>query len=252
MRKFAALILCLIGLGWYATVAVFAQENNEYVASFNYTPPVENAPNSVDVSFTVANTSYKTSGGIHWFSSPQFADFAEATQEDLTRILTAKGFNVRGPFESYDLIPFQDKKAIDLLLVPTAELTVTLKNHKEQAANMWQAAADQTQAGNAEVRGKITLEMKEIATQELMWAKTIPIKNFTFPYFIKVKFKEYKRIKESGFKGLYNYNPIFDGMAKGVEEQYPDIIGTIDSLIDPEEMEIIKKQCQELKAKKGY
>ena len=41
-------------------------------------------------------------------------------------------------------------------------------------------------------------------------------------------------------------------MARGVEEQYPDIMGTIDSLIDPEEMEVIKKQCQELKGKKGY
>ena len=251
MKKF--IVLCLFfGLSLCAVAPLFGQENGEYEANFNYTPPVEGDPNPVDVTFTLANTFYKTSNGIHWFASPQFANFSGATQEDLTKILTEKGFSVRGPYESYDLIPFQDKKAIDLLLVPTVELTVELKDHKEQAANMWQAAADQTQTGNAEVRGKIILEMKEIATQELMWAKTIPVKNFAFPYFIKVQFKEYARIKKSGSRGLYSYDIIFNGMANGVEEQYPDIMGTIDSLIDPEEMIMIKKQCQELKSKKGY
>lgn len=251
MRKFIILFL-FFGMSLCMAVPLFAQEKDESAANFNYTPLVEGDTSSVDVTFTVANTFYKTSGGIHWFASPQFANFSEAIREDLTKILKTKGFSVRGSYESYDLIPYQDKKAIDLLLLPTVELTVGLKDQKEHAENMWQPAADQVQTGNAEVRGRIILEIKEVATQELMWVKTMPFENFTFPYFIKVKFKEYERIKKSGFSGLYSYDPIFNGMAIGVEEQYSDMMGTIDSLIDPEEMEIIKKQCQEIKSKKGY
>ena len=41
-------------------------------------------------------------------------------------------------------------------------------------------------------------------------------------------------------------------LAKGVEQQYPDLMATISNLIDPEEMQIIKKQAQEIKSKKGY
>lgn len=41
-------------------------------------------------------------------------------------------------------------------------------------------------------------------------------------------------------------------VAKGIENQYPDIMTTISKIIDPEEMRIIKKQVQELKSKKGY
>lgn len=41
-------------------------------------------------------------------------------------------------------------------------------------------------------------------------------------------------------------------LAKGLEKQYPVIMATIEKLIDPEEMGIIKKQCRELKAKRGY
>ena len=198
MKKIIILFLCLFGIGLFTTMSVFGQEKGEYVATFNYDLPAVESSGPTDVTFTAANVFYKTSNGLHWFSAPQFADFSGSVQEDLTKILESKGFGIRGPFESYDLIPFQDKKAIDLLLVPTVELTVILKDHKEEAENMWQPAADQIQTGNAEVKGKVILEMKEIVTQELMWVKTIPVKSFTFPYFIKVKFKEYKRIKESG------------------------------------------------------
>ncbi|MFH1552622.1 MAG: hypothetical protein ABID83_03170 [Candidatus Omnitrophota bacterium] len=41
-------------------------------------------------------------------------------------------------------------------------------------------------------------------------------------------------------------------LAKGLEKQYPDTMATIEKLIDPEEMAMIKKQCQELKGKRGY
>jgi len=37
-----------------------------------------------------------------------------------------------------------------------------------------------------------------------------------------------------------------------MEQHYPEVMATIAKLIDPEEMKIIKKQCQELKSKKGY
>ena len=247
MKKLTILFLCLIGFGLCTTMLGFGQEKGEYVLPVDDVPPFP-----ADVTFTIENTSYKTNNGIHWFAAPQFSDFSETIQEDLTKILEAKGFNVRGPYESYDLIPFQDKKTIDLLVSPTVELTVAVKDLKEKAANMWQAAADQTQSGEVEVSGRMLLQMKEIATQELMWAKTVPFKNFTFPYSVKVKYKEYAEIKKSGSRKLYSYDPVFAGMAKGVEEQYPAIMGAIGSLIDPEEMEIIKKQCQEIKSKKGY
>lgn len=41
-------------------------------------------------------------------------------------------------------------------------------------------------------------------------------------------------------------------MAKGIEKQYPDLMATISKLIDPEEMRILKKQCHEIRIKKGY
>ncbi len=251
LNKYFFVFICL-GLSLWPMGTALAQEEGQYTANFIYNAPKQVAAAPVDVTFTVFSPSYKTSGGFMWFSSKPFVNLHNALRQDIQKILTAKGFIVRGPYESYDFIPFQDKKAIDLLVLPTIEFTVTLKDHQERAENMWQLAADQIQTGNAEVRGRMILEMKEIATQELLWVKTIPINNFTFPYFVKTSYKEYAQIKKSGSGRLYSYDPIFNGMAKGLEEQYPDKMSTFYDLLDPEEMTIIKKQAQALKSKKGY
>jgi len=183
MKKFLIVSLFLMGFGCVSTSSTAppaaqspVQGNEPYVANFHYTPCHENAPGSVDVTFTVANNHYKTSGGLHWFASSQFANFPRAIREDFTEILTAKGFIVRGPFESYDLIPFQDKKVIDLVLAPTVELTVALRDRKFTPVSIWIGGCDHIETGNVKVSGKIILEMKEITTQELMWAKTIPVR----------------------------------------------------------------------------
>lgn len=245
------MFLCL-GFIWCVMMPAAAQENEKYTENSDHTTPLEETPDSANVTFTIANTFYKTTNGIHWFTSPRFADLLGSIQEDLFKVITAKGFNVRGPYESYDLMPFQDKKVIDLLLLPTVELSVMLKDQQEKAENIWVPAADQIQTGNAVISGKFILEMKEIATRELMWVKTISFKSFEFPYVNKVTYDEYAHSKKYRPGQLYSYDLIFDGMAKGIEQQYPDMIGTIDSLIDPEEMVMIKKQAQEIKSKRGY
>ena len=251
MKKVLVIFLCL-GLVGCVTILARAQENEKFVANFDYTTPLEEDPNSADVTVTIVDTFYKTTNGVLWFASPQFANLSESIHEDLLKIIMSKGFNISGPYDSYDLIPFQDKKAIDLILIPIVELSVTLKDHQEKAENMWMPAADQIQTGNAVISGKFVLEMKEIVTRELMWVKTIPFKSFEFPYYNRVTYEEYAHNKKYTPGQLYSYNPIFDGMAKGIEQQYTDMIGTIDSLIDPEEMAIIKKQAQELKSQRGY
>lgn len=250
LNKLFFAFICLVLSAWPMGTAL-AQAEDQYTANFVFNPPKQDAVVPVDVTFTVFNPSYKTSNGLMWFSSRPFANLHNAIRQDIQQVLTSKGFAVRGPYESYDFIPFQDKKAIDLLVLPTVELSVTLKDHQERAENMWQPAADQIQTGNAEVRGRIILEIKEITTQELMWIKTIPFKNFTFPYFVKTSYKEYAQIKKSGSGRLYSYDPVFNGMAKGLEEQYPDIMSTFYKLLDAEEMTIIKKEAQELKSRKG-
>lgn len=249
MKKVLFLTLCLTLAGCAVTSSELTTETTQpYMAKFEYAPAPQAAPGSSGVTFAITDTNYNANKEVMWITSAQFGSFDEALRRDLAALLVARGFSVRGPYQSYDLIPYSDKKAIDLILVPTVSLLTTVKDQKERPENMWSAPPVFIQTGNAEVTGKVTLELKEIATRELMWTKTIPLKKFDFSYSVRVNYKE---SQERAGKPL-KVEPVFDGIAKEIEKQYPEFLTTISTLIDPEEMKIIKKQAQELKTKKGY
>ena len=247
MRSKLFFLLICLGMSLWPVGNAFAQGEEPYTANFIFNMPKQDTASPVDVTFTVFNPSYKTSGGLMWFSSKPFANLHSALQQDIQKVLMAKGFLIRGPFENYDLIPYQDKKRIDLLMMTTIELSVSLKDQNEKLENFWAYKPGMLQTGTAEVTGKIVIEAKETATRELMWVKPIDIKKFQFPYVVRVPWGQ--PITRSK---LYSYEPIFIGMARGLEEQYPEIMNTFYKLLDPEEMTIIKKEARELKSKKGY
>lgn len=228
-------LLCIISSIGLATAKSAPQEPVTYVANFNYTPDSQAAPGSGGVTFAIGNVNYKTEGKILWVSYPQFDNLDKAIKDDLSKLLLAKGFSIRGPFDSYDLIPYSDKKAVDLYLIPTFELSLKFKDKTTSGYSL----------GDIEVNGKITLELREIMTRELMWTKSIPLTKFEFPYNVI--------IPDSARGQVYDIKPFFmNDLVKGVEQQYPNLMATVSKLIDSEEMQIIKKQCQELKSKKGY
>jgi hypothetical protein len=231
-----------------ATAKSSPEEAAKYVANFNYTPNSQAVPGSAGVTFAIGKVSYQSGIRTPWFSDPQFANFDKAIKEDLSKLLIARGFSVRGPFDAYDLIPYPDKKAIDLYLVPTLELLFTSKGPKDLPKGI---------TGNMAVTGKIILELREIVTGELMWSKRIPITKFEFPYKggiiwgagVTVADVMNKEIDKS----VVSLDSVsINDVAKGIEKQYLELMDTISKLIDPEEMRIIKKQAQELKSKKGY
>ena len=241
----------LIVLVCCAAIPAMAQDERKeekYVANFKYTPPKQNTPTvKTNVTFAIANVIYKNSNNGK-FTSEQFSKLPGALQQDIARILEAKGFGVRGPYESYDLIPYQDKKGVDFLLVPYIELSVEAKDIKEDLESFWAWQSPTLQTGNAVVTGKLTIELREIFTRELMWVKNIPFKDTTTPFTIVVPWEA----AQHEVKRPYAYDPILNVSAKALEENYPDIMATFYNLVDPEEMAVIKKQAQELRSKKGY
>ncbi|MDD5475967.1 MAG: hypothetical protein PHU03_05585 [Syntrophales bacterium] len=244
MKTYIIVFSFLMLLGCAVTPPVQQMTVEPYTATFDYTPDTQAAPNSSGVTFTISNGSYKTnSKDMPWFTYPQFADLENGIKSDLGEILIAKGFSVIGPFGSYDLIPYSDKKNIDMLLVPQVELHIKIKDPKSQVENIWAAPPVDILTGNVEVSGKVTVELREIATLVLMWVKSVPFEEFEFSY----------RVRNSPFYNkkhgiVFDLKPIIiTDVAKGVESQYPEIMATIASLIDAEEVNIIKKQCQEVR-----
>ncbi len=246
MRKKLFFLVLFFTINILTATMTVAQEENQYTANFIYNVPQHNRVSSVNVIFTVLKPTYTTSNNLMWFSSKQFANLHDAVQRDLQKILEVKGFAVRGPFENYNLIPYPEKMKIDFILIANIELIVSLKDETAQPESIWIGKSPIMQTGNAEITGKVIIEAKEIATRELMWVKKIDVKKFQFPYVVRAP---YNTPYPTPGK-LYSYEPIFTVMAKGFEEQYPEIMNLIYNSLNPGEIIIIKKEAQTLKSKK--
>ncbi len=246
LSMFAALS-CSTG---YAGEKSTYKEPEPYVANFSYTPDAHRVQGSGGVTFTVSSADYITDAKHLWPLAPQFAKFSDAIRDDLSRILTAKGFIVRGPYASYDLIPYSDKKAIDLSLVPTVQIAIAAPTEVYRVQDI-----------RIGISGTVTLKIKEIVTGELLWTKSFPLMAFDISGASGFKSIEWKGltdvrdVKNDNVKkpilyelGTGNYNE----MAQGLEKQYPNLMSTIAGLIDPEEMRILRRQAQEIRKKKGY
>jgi len=210
-----------------------------YVATFTYSPPSDAAVQPSTVVLTVGKIEHKYFGKRGRLNTPQFANFDSAIAEDLAEICTAKGFGLRGPFDSYDLIAHSDKKAMDFYLQPSVTSVVTAP---EDRATVFETPI--------KVTVKLNLELREVVTRELMWSKSLTFAELDVPVtsVVNTITSQHGKITEMGFAN----DALENIMARELEKQYPVLMGTIYGLIDPEEMLILKQDAQDLKAKKGY
>ncbi len=228
---FVFILLSVIFVSCATAATKKQQEEIPYVANFTYTPESQATPVLAGVTFAIVDL-YQAEGFAPWLVWPQFANFNATLKQDLTKIFEAKGLSVRGSFDSYELISFQDKKASDMYVIPVLELSGTPE--KDFAFT---------------VSGKFTIVLKEIITGELVWSKVIPLSSFNAQHLGTFRPKEKDNPSTiSDFLDTENRNDV----VKGIEKQYSDFMATMAKLIDAEEMGIIKKQCQEIRIKKGY
>jgi hypothetical protein len=209
----------------------------QYVAIFDYSPPSQVAAQKSSVTYTVGKVTYENLAKKDLLKAPQFANLEKAIAKDLSGILTARGFSIRGPYDSYDLVPYADKKAIDFFLDPVVTTIVMLPE-------------DPNQESPINVTVKMRFDMREINTRELMWSKNLTFSEFKVPLLSVVE--SYTRERGKIVSATFAPDQLENLIAKEMEKQYPVLMGTIYTLIDQEEMAIIKKQAQEVKKLKGY
>jgi len=183
-----------------------------------------------------------------WFPNQQFESLSNALEQGSLNLLTAKGFTVRGPFASYDKIPYPDKKTSDLILISTAELSLDAQDYKSTDVRIESrlgGGRGSEMTGKFVLSGKINMELREPMTRELMWAKNAETPKIEIHYNVTIRDEDsIKGDVASSYAALLNY------VAKAIEKQYPAIMETIWGCLDPEEMRLLKTQAQEVREKK--
>jgi hypothetical protein len=216
-----------------------------YTPRFDYTPPKAAKPAAANITFAVVNATYPD-------RMPLFDEFSQNMSKDFFEILTARGFTVRGPFRTYDDITFPDKKGSDLILIPELQINPDASNVRWEQSLMsalLPGASKYTGTGTVTITGRVNLVIAESLSREKMWTKSVDIPAVTIPI------EETQSYSMPGINVrtlIQNEATIYNGVAQGLEKQYKAILERAYAYLDPDEIQLVKKQAQEIRAKKVY
>lgn len=237
---FLSLLLTSCGTTQTATV-------QREVKNFDWTPPTSAPPKSSDLSIILLRPNYAE--GFKDSNEPVFKKFAKNMGNDFEEMLVAKGYSLRGPYDSYDEIVFSDKSETDLMLAVTIDFNSELSNGALKKSISLGAAALGTTAykyfldGQIYLGGKINLTIYESMTKEKLWVKSIKLSDKT----ITVRTK-----KHDNATGIVNDPGYLNPISIALDEYYQQSLKTAWNQLEPQELIALKKQVKELRAKKGY
>ena len=229
-----------------------------YVPKFDFQPPSASKPGSTGIALALVDTRYGAQSIGAWQQVRPFADFTNSMSKDFEEILTNKGFGIKGPFRNYDEMTFPDKKGCQLILEPTLELSVNNMNLSSQldfAADIFAGPNVHVVklSGVTALGGRISLILRESLTNEKMWIKSVelPAKQVTW-----TTQESYQIPRAGGYplEQLVNWadpglaNPI----GKALEEYYQEIMEASWKYLNPEEVQLVNRQAQEIRKKKVY
>lgn len=167
--------------------------------------------------------------------------FTKSMATDFEKIIIARGYRAKGPFDSLSDMAYPDKKGSDLLLSSEIFLSTSYSTTgKADFSGFFGPAKD----GILTVSGFMKLMIFEPLSGEKMWIKKI---NFE-PVSIGYKFSYYDVGKEQKIK--IDTRP--EKLKIALEKIYPKIMNVAWKYLHPEEILYLKKESQEIRKRKQY
>jgi hypothetical protein len=239
----SSVIFTLALLTYLASAPNAVPAESRKVFTFDYTPTSTSKAGSANFLLALTTPKFKHADNNFLGGYNLYTKLQESFQADIEETLIAKGFNIKGPYASYDEMVFTDKRDVQLLLhfeiVPSI---TTLSGGWAKGTNVnkqeiW------SYKGIVTLAGKINIYGVEPLSNEKVYVKSVAIPKVED---IQLDSKGYYLNYLDAASTLYN--PIGEAYLK----IYSNIIEKISTQLDPQEMLTLKKEIKELKAKKGY
>jgi hypothetical protein len=220
--------------------------------SFDYSPKETNKSGSANMLLAFVNPYYATdftSG-----SGELFRNFQKAMQGDIQEIIVSKGFSLKGPYQEFGEMVFDDKKRTDMVIVIEIAPAFTAQEggwNAKYHMNLLSPGASYntyTYSGTASLVGKINLTGIEPLANEKIWTKSVSI-----PGVENIPIKttnEYDHQLNS--VELINDPGVYNALGKALMVQYAGIMDKITAHFSVDEFNSLRPQIKELKSKKGY
>lgn len=144
------------------------------VPDFDFSPPDFVGPGSAGIKIALIDPDY--SGTFKYASRPPFNQFRQSMGKDFEEILTGRGYILKGPFETYDLLTYSDKTECELGLEVVIDLSI------QQTSGGWKTGSSYGLGGSSykyeatlNLSGKISISIIETFTHQKLLVKSVPV-----------------------------------------------------------------------------
>ena len=221
---------------------------SKYRARFDFIPAKRNNPNSAGVTIALINPVFGSKDHTE-FSTAPYSRFIKNMANDFEEMLIAKGFSLRGPFNSRDEMVYGDKKnsnfALEVKVSLENEGSLTLERTAAWAKSLNKNAPDYHKvSGSFEHVGSLILEITDPFSGEKFWKKTVSLPRKIINCQGYEVFRGKPTLSEA-LKDVGVYNPI----AKALEQYYTDALQTASRHISIEEMKMVAKEVKKAQEK---
>lgn len=248
MKKITFLMMTLVLLTVYSCGSASSTTKQQRVAkNYDWTPPSTAPAKSSQVTLVLVNPKYGREFKDE--KDPIFKKFRKNMGIDFEELLVAKGYTIRGPFNSYDEIVFKDKQDSDLLMEVEIDFNyeagqgVLKRSQNFTAAMFGKTAYDYYLDGELYMGGKINITLKEPSTSEKLWVKSIPLEDKN------IYLKTAKYSTKNGFENDPKY---LNTMENALDEYYQSSMNLAWKYLEPAELKQLKAQVKAIRGKKTY
>jgi hypothetical protein len=166
-------------------------------------------------------------------------------QTDLEKLLIAKGFTVTGPYPTIDVMTYPEKKGANLTLTPIVDISAEARITKRA-----RGFAGGREDGVVTIGGSVSLSMLEPLSGEKMWLKRVEVEPVQEAFVITYADLFNNKFEVTGRKTLSDTSE--QAVTLALNKIYPLVMQQAWTYFNPEEVMHIKKQADEVRARKVY
>jgi hypothetical protein len=213
-----------------------------YNPQFRYAyPPGEAAASDVTIAIVCPRdasglTQEKAVGHQHAIA------FNAALAAQFQEMFNKKGFKQTGPFDDLNSMTFPDKKGADLALTPEVSISVTVPNPvvdmRSAVPGVTDAVAVIKYVGPCTASGFVSFVLIEPLSGEKLWVKKVDVPPTAADC--------------TGEQAENDFTLLGNGVGRVLEQVFPAVMKKAWDYLSPEEVMLLKKTSQELRAKKVY
>ena len=196
------------------------------IIAFNYTPTVEVTPESIDATFIIVEPQFET-------AIPLFKDFANNMTRDFRKILTARGYKIKGLFNTYDQITDTYKKEGDFVLISRLEFDSDMSRIRLSNVEVLESPPHYLRvSGLVMINCRANFMIVDSLTNEVLWTKQITVA----PVEAKLASRYLYTPRVTLQKLLSHDNKFYADFGKSLEARYSEILSKIYTYFEPAEI----------------